>query len=124
MGQVDNSNHKSIRAEVEVRTEITIREMIRTGTDEITGQIVVTEDNTGNTEVALDTKKIIGEVTLEEMWGAMVDRIVEDNTEIALGMTVMTEAATGLEKGHFSEIMATMLEIEVQATIGLGQDQE
>ena len=36
----------------------------------------------------------------------------------------MTEAGTGLEKGHFPEIMATILEIEVQATIGPSQDQE
>ena len=39
-------------------------------------------------------------------------------------MTVMMEAGTGLEEGHFSEIMATMLEIEVQATVGPGQNQE
>ena len=36
----------------------------------------------------------------------------------------MTEAGTGLEKGCFPETMATMLEIEVQATVGPGQDQE
>ena len=36
-------------------------------------------------------------------------------------MTVMTEAGTGLERGHFPEIMATMLEIEEQATVGPGQ---
>ena len=36
----------------------------------------------------------------------------------------MTEAGKGLEKGHFPESMATMLEIEVQATVGPDQDQE
>ena len=36
----------------------------------------------------------------------------------------MTEAGTGLERGHFPEFMATMLEIEIQATVGQGQDQE
>ena len=46
--------------------EITIRETIRTDTDQITGQIVVTEDNTYKTEVGPDMNKIIGEVTLEE----------------------------------------------------------
>ena len=50
-----------------MRTEITIREMVRTGTDQIIGQIVVTEDNTDKTEVDLDMNKIIGEVTSEEM---------------------------------------------------------
>ena len=38
-------------------------------------------------------------------------------------MTVMTEAGTGLEKGHFPKIMAT-IELEVQATVGPDQDQE
>ena len=36
----------------------------------------------------------------------------------------MTEAGTGLEKGCFPVIMATILEIEVQATVGPGKDQE
>ena len=54
----------------------------------------------------------------------MVDTIAEESIETALGMTVMTEAGTGLEKSHFPEIMATMLEIEVQATVGPGQDQK
>ena len=67
MGQVDSSNHKSIKVEVEVKTEITIRETIRTGTDQTTGQIVVTEDSTDKTEVGPDMNKITGEVTLEEM---------------------------------------------------------
>ena len=68
MGQVDSLNYISIKVEVEVRTEITIRETIRTGTDQITCQIVVTEDNTDKTEVGLDMNKIIGEVTLEKTW--------------------------------------------------------
>ena len=66
MGQVDSSNHKSIKVEVEVRTEITIRETIRIGTNQITGQTVVTEDNTDKTVVGLDMNKIRREVTLEE----------------------------------------------------------
>ena len=82
---------------------------------------MVTEDNTDKTEVGLDMNKIIGEVTLEETWGTMVDKIVQESTETAIRMT---EAGTGLEKGHFPVIMATMLEIEVQAIVGPGQDQE
>ena len=66
MEQIEISNHKSIRVEVEVRTGITIREIIQIGTDQITGQIAETEANTDKTEVGLDTNKIIGEVTLEE----------------------------------------------------------
>ena len=34
----------------------------------------------------------------------------------------MTEAGTGLEKGHFLE--AITIEIGVKATVGQGQDQE
>ena len=59
MGQVDSSNHKFIKTEVDVRTEITIRGTIRTGID----QIVVTEDSTDKIEVDLGENKIIGEET-------------------------------------------------------------
>ena len=54
----------------------------------------------------------------------MVDKIVEENTETAIEMTVTTEAGTCLGKGHFPETIATMLEIEVQAIVNLGHDQE
>ena len=64
MEQTDNSNHRSIRVEVEVRTEITTKETIRIGTDQITGQIAEIEDKT---EVGLDMSKIIGELILEQM---------------------------------------------------------
>ena len=39
-------------------------------------------------------------------------------------MTDMTETGTGLEKGHFPKTIATILEIEVKAIVGPGQDQE
>ena len=66
MRQVDSSNHKSIKVEVEVKTEITMRKTIRTGKDQTTGQIVTTEDSTDKTEVGPDMNKITGEVTSEE----------------------------------------------------------
>ena len=53
----------------------------------------------------------------------MVDKTVEESTEIAIEMTVMTEAGTGLEKGHFPEIMA-IIELEAQATVDPGQVSE
>ena len=64
MEQTDSSNHKYIRVEVEVKTKITItiKETIRTGTDQITGQIAETEDNTDKTEVGLGMSKILREV--------------------------------------------------------------
>ena len=66
MGQVDSSNHKSTKIEVEARTEITLRGTIKIGIDQITGQIVVTEYSTDKTEVGSDMSKITEEVTLEE----------------------------------------------------------
>ena len=54
----------------------------------------------------------------------MVDKIVEASTETAIEMTVMTQAGTGLEIGCFPEIVAKILEIDVQAIAGPGQDQE
>ena len=53
----------------------------------------------------------------------MVDKTVEENTEIATEMTVMIEAGTGSEKGHFPEIMA-ITELEAQSTVDPGQDPE
>ena len=66
MKQTDNSNPKSIKVEVEVRTEITIRETIKIGRDQIINQTTEAEDNTDKTEVGLDMIKIIGGVILEE----------------------------------------------------------
>ena len=54
----------------------------------------------------------------------MVDKTVEESIETDIEMTVMTEAGTGLEKGHFPEIIAAILEIEVQAKVDPGQDPE
>ena len=120
MVQVDGSNHKFIKTDVEVRTEITIIGTIRTGTN----PIVVTEDNTDKIKVGPYMKKIIGNEILEEMWGTMVDKIIEESIEAIIEMTVMTEAGTCQEKGHFEETTATILEIGVQSIVGPGQDQE
>ena len=119
MEQTDNSNHRSIRVEVEVRTEITIKETTKIVTDQITGQTAETEDNTDKAEVGLGMSKILGEVILWEM----LEMMVGENIETVIEMTVMTEAATGLERGHFPEIMA-IIELEVQAKVHPGQDPE
>ena len=50
----------------------------------------------------------------------MVDKIVEENIEIGIEMTVLTEAGTGLGKDHYPGIMA-IIELEVQATVDPGQ---
>ena len=54
----------------------------------------------------------------------LLDKIEEENTETAIEMTVMTEAGTDLEIGHFPETIATMLEREVQAIVGPDQHPE
>ena len=70
MEHIDNSNHKYIRVEVEVRTGATVREVTKIGTDKIVDQIAETEDSTDNIEVGLDmshdTNRIIGEVIYRE----------------------------------------------------------
>ena len=108
--------------EVEVRTGITIRETIRIGTDPITDQIAETEDNRQD-KSRPRYEKILREVILEETLGIMVDKTVEESIEIAIEMTVVTEAGTGLEKGHFPKIMA-IIELQVQVTVVPGQDSE
>ena len=67
--------------------------------------------------------KILGGIILEETLEIMVDKTVEDNIEIAIEMTVMTEARTGLERDYFPEIME-IIELEVQAKVDPGQDPE
>ena len=123
MEEVDSLNHKSVRVEVEVRTGITIKDIIKTDIDQITGQIVETGDNTGNTEIGPGTNKIIGEVNLEKTEGAIACKMIEKNIEITLGMIFMIEAGTGPEMGHLPEIMA-IIGLEVQATVVPGQDPE
>ena len=53
----------------------------------------------------------------------MVDKTVEKNIETAIERTVITEAGTGLEKGHLPETVA-ITELEVQAIVDPGQDPE
>ena len=81
------------------------------------------EDSIDRAEVGLDMKKIIEKVISEVMLGILTDRTVEESIEVITGMKVMTEAGTGLEKGHFLETLAA-IEIAGQATVGPGQDQE
>ena len=89
----------------------------------MTDKIAETEDNTDKTEAGLDVNKILGEVILEETLGIMVDKIVGESIEKTIERTVMIEAETGVEKGHFPEIM-TIIELGIQATVDPGQDPE
>ena len=95
MGLIDGSNPKSIKVEVEVRTEITIKANIRTDTDQVTGH----EQNYRRSSFRGNMR-------------SYSRKTVEENTETAIEMTVMTEAGTGLERGCFPEIMA-IIELEI-----------
>ena len=53
----------------------------------------------------------------------MAENIVEESIGTTIEMTVMIEAGTGLEKGHFPETILT-IKIGVQAIVGPGQDPE
>ena len=89
------------------------------------GQTVEIEDSLDRIEVGLGVSKIIGEVILEVTQGILIDKIAEESIEVITEMKVMTETemGTGLEKGHFLEALEA-IEVEVQAIVGSGQDQE
>ena len=122
MEQVDNLSHKFTKVEAEDKIEVTMTDAITISKAIKTdiGQIVETEDNIDRIEVGLGMKKII-EVISEVTQGILTDRIPEESIEIITEMKVMTEAGTGLEKGHFLEAIQE-IEIGGQATAGPGQD--
>ena len=61
--------------------------------------------------------KVVGEIILEEIQEIMEDKLAEENTETTIiGMKVMIDAGTGLEKGHVPEVM-TVIEPGVQAIV-------
>ena len=63
--------------------------------------------------------KILGDVILEGTY----EITAEENIEIVIEMTVMIEVGTGLERGHFPEIMA-IIELEVQTRVDPDQGPE
>ena len=98
----DNLNPKYIKVEVEVKIDVTVKEIIRIGIGQIIDGIVETEDNSGKIEVDTDLSKIIGEIISEKTKKIMADKMAEENTETTIiGMMVMTEAGIVLEKGCF-----------------------
>ena len=53
----------------------------------------------------------------------MVDKTVEESTEISIEMTVMKKSRSRSRERSFPEIMAT-IELEAQTIVDLGQDPE
>ena len=109
----DPLNSKYIR--VEVRIGLITTEIIST---EITGQTVETEDSMKIIGLDKAIETIIFDGILEDM----EHKIVEENIEV-IGVMIIIEAGIGQEKGHLQEIMV-VIGIEVQVTVGQGQDLE
>ena len=90
---------------VEVRIDLIIREVIRTG------QIVGTGDNLQIIDPDRTTEIAIFEDTLE----GMVDKIIKEVKEM-IDIMITIEAGVDKEKGHLQEIIV-VAEIEVQVTV-------
>ena len=121
MDQLDNLNHKFTKIEAEDKTEATMTDAIMISKVIIKKYRDLTVETGDRTEVVLGRNKIIGEEIIEVMQGILTDKTAEESIEIITEMKVMTEAETGLEKGHFPE-MLVVIEIGVQAIVDPGQD--
>ena len=97
---------------VEVRIDLIIREVIRTG------QIVGTGDNLQ----MIGPDRTIEIAIFEETLEGIVDKIIEEVIEM-IGIVITIEAGTDQEKGHLQEIIV-LAEKEVQVTVDQDQDLE
>ena len=123
MAGSDNLNSRYIKAEVEVRTEVTVKEIIRIGTGQTIDQIVGIEVSSGKIKVDPDLSKIIG-VLSEIIPEDTVVKIAEESIgTIVIETMAIIEAGIGLKKDFFQEIMA-VIELEVQAIVDQGEDPE
>ena len=120
MDQVDSLNHRSTKAKVEDKIEVTmidaimISEVIRIDI----GQMVETGDSIDKMEVDPGMNKIIEDEILEVIQGHIKiskDKRVEESIEIITEMKVMAEVeiGTGLEKGHFPKTLVVIETIGV-----------
>ena len=109
----DSLNPRYVKAEVEVRTEVTVKEIIRIGTGQTIDHIVWIEDSSGKKEIDPDLSEVIDGVVSKIIPEDTVYRIAEGRIGIIVTeMVFTTEVGTGLEKDHFREIMA-VTELEV-----------
>ena len=120
----DNLNPRYITAEVEVRIEAIVKEIIRIGVGQTTDQTVGIEDSSGKTEVDTDLSKVIEEVVSKIIPEDTVDKIVEESIGIIITeMMATTEAEIVLEGDHFQQIMV-VTELGVQVIVDQDQDPE
>ena len=97
---------------VEVRIDLLIREVIRTG------QII----GTGDSIQIVGPDRTIEFTILEETLQGMADKIIEEVIEM-IDVLITIEAGIDQEKGHIQEI-TIVAEIEVQVTVDQDQHLE
>ena len=97
---------------VDVRIDLIIREVIRTG------QRMGTWDNLQ----IIDPDRTIEIAIFKETLEGMVDKIIEEVIEM-IDIMITTEAGVDQEKGHLQELIV-VAEIEVQVTVDQDQDLE
>ena len=112
---------KYIKAEDEDRIEVIVREIIRRETGWIIDVVVKIEDSL---EVDPDLNRTTEEAIFKTMLGNMEDKTAEGNIEmIVIDIMITIEAGVDQERGSSQEVIA-VIELEVQAVVGLGQDPE
>ena len=117
MDRQGNLNLRYIKAEVEVRIEAIVKEIIRIGIGQTTDRTVGIKDSSGKTEVDTDLSKVIEEVVSEIIPEDTGDKIIEESIGIIVTeMMATTEAGIGLKKNYFLEIMAAT-ELKVQTIV-------
>ena len=98
----DSLNPRYIKAEVEVRTEVIVKEIISIGTGQTIDQMVGIEDSSDKTEIDPDLGESIDRVVSRIIPEDTVYRIAEESIGIIVTeMVVTTEVGTGLEKDCF-----------------------
>ena len=97
---------------VEVRIDLIIREVIRTG------QIVGPGDNLQ----IIDPDRTIEIAIFEDTLEGMLDKIIEEVIEM-IDIMITIEVGVDQEKGHLQEIVV-VAEIEIQVTVDQDQDLE
>ena len=118
----DHSSLKYIKAEEEDKTEVIVREIIRTGY--VIYQTGGIEDSLGEVMVNLDFNRVIEGTIFEIVLGDMEDKIAERSIEvIIIGLMVTIEVGIDQERDHSQETIV-VIELEAQATVGQGQDPE
>ena len=115
----DHLSLKYIKAEEEDKTEVLVKETIRIETGQTIDQVVEIEVSS---EIGLDSNRTTEGAIFKIMLGDMGDKTVEGNIEmIVIDVMVTMEVGIDLEKGHSQEFVV-VIELEVQAVVGLGQD--